>query len=302
VKTKRILVGVGAALAVGASAVAVFAGVQSSAYDASMDRVYDVPLPDIVRSTDPAVIARGKHLVDAVAGCSTRSCHAADLGGGQTVDMGPVGRFTGPNISTGGVAIAYSDGELARLIRHGVKRDGRSVRFMPVEDFGWLPDSDVAAVISYVRSVPPVDRPNGPTGFTAFGKVLDRSNKLVIDVARHQTGVTYGVPPPPEATPRYGSFLASACKGCHGEHLSGGPIPGSPPSLPVPLDLTPSEDGLGHWSFADFDRAITSGVKPDGSAINPFMPVEGFGKMDDTEKHALWSYLQSVPARPFGQR
>jgi cytochrome c5 len=301
-KIKRVLIGAGLAVTVVASAVGVFAGVQSSAYDQSMDKVYDVPLPAVTRSADPAVIARGKHVVDAIAGCSTTSCHGSDLGGGHTVEMGPVGRFTGPNISPGGLGVAYSDGEIARLIRRGIKRDGRSVRFMPVQDFNWLPDDDVAAVVSYLRSVPSVDRTNGPVGFTTMAKVLDRSDKLVVDVARRLDRATFELPPPPSASPRYGRFLARACTGCHGEGLSGGPIPGAPPSLPVPLDLTPSDEGLGRWTFGDFDRALTLGVKPDGSEINRFMPVEGFGKLDDTEKHALWAYLQSVPPRPFGQR
>jgi hypothetical protein len=300
-RVRRILLGVAASVTVAATAVGVFAGVQSSAFDASLDKVYDVPVPNVARSTDPAVIARGKHVVLALAGCASADCHGADLGGGRTVDFGPLGRFAGPNISSGGLGVAYTDGELARLIRHGIKRDGRSVRFMPVQDFRWLPDDDVAAAVSYLRSAPSVDRANGPVAFTTLAKVLDRRELVVIDVARRIDHGAYEAPPPPSPTADYGRFLANGCTGCHGQHFSGGRIPGAPSSLPVPLDLTPHEEGLARWTFDDFDRALTLGVKPDGGKIDPFMP-DAFSKLDDTEKRALWAYLRSVPARPLGER
>jgi hypothetical protein len=300
-RTKQALVGVAVTLGIAVAAVAGFAGVQSSAYDTSLEKAYDVPVPTVARSTDPQVIARGKHVVEAIAGCTSADCHGADLGGGRTVEMGPLGRFTGPNVSSGGLGVAYSDGELARLIRHGIKRDGRSVQFMPVQDFRWLPDDDVAAAISYLRSAPAVERPNGPIAFTTLAKVLDRRGLVVLDVARRIDHRNYEPPPPPAPTAAYGRFLANGCTGCHGEHLSGGRIPGAPSSIPIPLDLTPHEDGLARWTFADFDRALTVGEKPSGQKLDPFMPA-GLARLDDTEKHALWAYLQSIPARPFGQR
>jgi cytochrome c553 len=301
-KAKRILLTVAGVLAVGASALAVFAGVESAAYSASLDKVYDVPVPAIAHSTDAAVLARGKHVADAIAACSSSNCHGADLGGGKTVKMGPVGHFTGTNISMGGLGLAYTDGELARLIRYGLKKDGRTVRFMPVQDFRWLPDDDVAAVVSYIRAAPAVDRENGPTDFGVLGKVLDRRDKFVIDVARRIDLVPFTPPAPRSPGADYGRYLAETCTGCHGEHFAGGPIPGAPSSMPIPQNLTLSEDGLAHWAYADFDHALVTGLRPDGSTINPFMPLESFGKLDDLEKHALWAYLQSVPPRPFGQR
>jgi hypothetical protein len=293
-KAKRIALSFAAALAALAAGGAVFVAVEAAAYSASLDKVYDVPLPALTASTDPVVIARGKHVTEAIAACSTSSCHGADLGGGQTVAMGPVGHFTGPNISMGGLGLAYSDGELARLLRHGLKRDGRTVRFMPVQDFRWLPDDDVAAVVAYVRSAPAVDRANGSTDFGTLGKVLDRRDQFVIDVARR---IDHGAftPPPPRGP-------GADYVGCHGEHYAGGPIPGAPSSMPVPRNLTPSEDGLLHWSYQDFDHALTQGVRPDGKRIDPFMPLDSFGKLDDTEKQALWAFLRTLPARPFGQR
>ncbi|HEX3771538.1 MAG TPA: cytochrome c [Polyangiaceae bacterium] len=301
-KTKRILVGAGALLVALGTAAGVFAAVEASAYDASLDKVYDVPVPPVTASTDPAVIARGRHVAGAIASCVARLCHGGDLGGGQTVAMGPLGAFTGPNISMGGLGAAYSDGELARLIRHGIKRDGRSVRFMPVMDFRWLSDSDVEAVVSYIRSQPAVDRANGRTDFTLLGKVLDRRDQVALDIARRVDHGAFSQPPEPAPSVEYGSYLARVCTGCHGDHFSGGRIPGTPSSIPVPSNLTAGEGGLSSWSYDDFDQALAKGLKPDGKPIDPFMPLETFTNLDETEKHALWAYLKTVPALPFGQR
>jgi hypothetical protein len=40
----------------------------------------------------------------------------------------------------------------------------------------------------------------------------------------------------------------------------------------------------------------------DGSKVDPFMPFEAYGKMNDTEKRAIWACLQGLPPKPFGER
>ena len=158
--------------------------------------------------------------------------------------MGPLGTVTAPNITPAGRAAAYSDGELARLLLHGVRKDGTSVRFMPVQELNWWPDEDVAAVISYVRSVPAVQKPDGKLEIGLMAKVLDRVGMVKMDVARAIDHEHRATAPQPEPTPTYGAFIARACIGCHGEHLSGGPIPGAPPSLPIPKNITPDATGI----------------------------------------------------------
>ena len=108
--------------------------------------------------------------------------------------------------------------------------------------------------------------------------------------------------PPPAPTKEYGRFVARLCSGCHGEHFSGGPIPGAPSKLAVPLNLTPDASGLAGWTYDDFEHLIQTGTRKNGKALDPLMAVELLRNMDDTEKHALFAYLQSVPPRPFGQR
>jgi mono/diheme cytochrome c family protein len=297
---KKILKGVGAILGVGFLAGGAYVFAQTSAFDASMAKVYDVPLPTVARSSDAAVLARGKHLAESVAPCATRQCHGADMGGGETLSMGPLGTLTGPNLTT---AIAgYTDAELARMLRHGLKKNGQSLAFMPVQDFGWLPDDDVAAVVSYVRTVPVVGRPSAPLTIGTLGKVLDRQGKIVFDVARHIDHTAGARPKGATPTVEYGQYLAMSCTGCHGERLSGGPLPGAPPSVPTPLNLTPHESGLKDWTRADFDALLSTGMRKNGKKLDPFMPFEAFGKFDDVERAALWAYLRSVPPLPFGGR
>ncbi len=299
---KGVLKVAGAVLVLALLGVTTYVMVQVSRFDASIDKVYGVPLPIVALSTDPAVIARGKHVADSLGACTSSKCHGKDLGGGEAFDMGPVMAVAGPNISTGGLGIAYSDGELARLIRRGLKKDGRSVRFMPAQDFSWLPDADVFALVSYIRAAPAVDRSNGSTVVHTLGKILDRRGDFVMDVARHIVEHPLAVAPPAAPTAEYGAFVAHLCEGCHGDHLSGGPLPGAPPSIPVPLNLTPDASGLKDWTFDDFDRLMRTAVRKSGKPLDPFMPVEAWRNFDDVEMHALWAYLRTVEPVAFGNR
>jgi mono/diheme cytochrome c family protein len=279
-----------------------FVGWQVMAFDRSMSKHYDIPLPKIERSTDPDVIARGKHLAESVSACATSDCHGADFGGGKLMKMGPLGTLQAPNITTSGRGAEYSDGEIARLVLHGVKRDGTSVRFMSALEINWLPDDDLTAVISYLRSMPPVQKPNGPMELGVLAKVLDRLDKIPLDQARRIDHEHRKTAPAPEPTANYGRFIGQMCQGCHGEHYSGGPIPGAPPSIPVPRNITPDETGIKAYSFGDFNNLLDTGIRQNGQKLDPFMPYEALSKMNELERKALWAFLQTLPPRKFGGR
>lgn len=300
---KKLLLGVGGLMGVAVVGLGGFVLLKTSAYNSSLDKVYDVPLPKIERLTEPALLARGEHVAHTIMPCLDSGCHGNDLGGGKVTDMGPIGTFVAPNITTGGLGAAYSDAELARLMLHGVKKDGRGVRFMPSHESNWLPEQDIVAAISFIRTLPPQTKQNEGMRIGVMGKVLDQLGMIPIDIARrvdHQH-IAKGPPPTPDAG--YGKYLARLCSGCHGEGLSGGPIPGAPPSMAVPLNLTPDATGLGGWSLDDFKQVLKTGKrKKDGRQLDPMMPVESFGQFDEVEMQALFSYLQSLAAKPFGDR
>ena len=175
---------------------------------------------------------------------------------------------------------------------------------MPSASFHPMSDADVASLVAYIRSVPPVDRENPPTKVGALGRALyvtgqlptlTEAEALPHDSPRRET-------PPEGATPEYGRYLAAigGCQGCHGETLAGGRVPGTPPDFKPAANLTPG--GIGNYTEADFFRALREGKRPDASAIDPFMPVAYTRLMTDDELRALWAYLRSVPAREFGAR
>lgn len=298
---KKVLLGLSGAVGVLLIAGGGFAYSQTSAFDESMGQIYDLPLPKISAAIDPDSIARGKHLTETLGGCALADCHGTTLSGGRTIDIGPVGSVTAPNITT--ITAAYSDGELARLIRHGVKKNGQSVVMMPVQDFYWLPDEDVSAIIGYLRTVPKNDNVPPATVVKPLGKILDRQGQLPLDMARFMKNLDRLPPPPqPARTKEYGAYVARLCSGCHGDSFSGGPIPGAPPDLPVPLNLTPHESGMKGWTYDDFVKVSKTGINPKGKKLNSFMPFEALDKMTDDERGALFDYLMSLPPKEFGNR
>lgn len=278
-------------------------GVQLLRFNRALAAVHDAPAPAIVASSDSAVIARGEHIAASFGGCL--ACHGEGLRGGTVEDIGPIGTISAPNLTRGkgGVGDRYSDEQLARTIRYGIRPDGRTLMWMPTEEHHWWPDADLQAVVSFVRSVPPVDNDVAPSVVRPLGRILTSFGVMktlshsMIDPSAPRESV-----PDPAPTAEYGAFLVRGCRGCHGEHLSGGRIPGAPASLPMPLNLTPHPSGLGGWTKEQFFTVITTGVRPDGRKLDPFMPLGITRAMNDTEKSALWAYLQSIEARPEGER
>jgi mono/diheme cytochrome c family protein len=273
------------------------------ASEITINQAVDTALPNVVASSDPAIIMRGEHLVHSVLVCT--HCHGENLAGDMVLDDPLVGAAYGPNLTTGrgGIGADRSDGELARAITHGVGGDGTSMLVMPVEDYHELSQPDLVAVVSYLRSLPPVDNQVPPVRLGPLGRVLVATGAVDF---RSATSVEqsdgFGATIAEGVTPEYGRYLArAACMGCHGENLSGGPIPGTPPDYPVPANITPGGQTRA-WSDEDWFRLLREGRDPGGRQINALMPSESYATMTDTEIRALISYLRTVPAREFGGR
>jgi len=241
-------------------------------------------------------VRRGRHLVEARYGCT--DCHGTDFGGGVMVDNAALGRILGPNLTTGqgSRTLRYGPADWDRMVRHGVKPDGRPGA-MPSEDFQYMSDQELSDVVAYIRSLPPVDRAVPAVSLGPLGTVLVATGKMPLSADRiPDTGSHPRVPPPTEATAAFGEHLAATCRGCHGSDFAGGPIPGGDPSWPPARDITPA--GLAGWSYQDFLRAIREGKRPDGTDLrDPMARMLPYGRnMTDVEARALWAYLQSLPA------
>jgi mono/diheme cytochrome c family protein len=257
---------------------------------ARLNKTYDIPVEQLSVTTDAASIERGRHLVATMGLC--RECHGVDLAG-QILDDDPiVGRLVAPNLTSGrgGVGRTFSDADFVRAIRHGIGQDGKSLIAMSSNYYYGLSDADLAAVIAYLKSLPPVDkelpatRVGGPLGRVYL---LIEPSLLVADAIDHNAPR----PPAPEpgVTVEYGRYLALTCSVCHADNLAGKPGEGGG------LNLTPGGE-LAGWTQQDFMRTLRTGVTPAGKELNAVdMPWKSIGQMTDAELTAIWLYLQSLP-------
>jgi mono/diheme cytochrome c family protein len=268
-----------------------------------VNQTFHTPDVSITVPTDAASIERGHHLTTVVADCT--GCHGSNFAGGIVIDDPALGRIVAPNLTSGqnGLGSTLSTGDIARVLRYGVKPDGRSVLLMPADNFTHLTDADLGAVIAYVKSLPPVDSSLPGISLGPLGRVLLVAGQLPLIVAER---IDQSAPTTPAITPAvnadYGRYMASlSCTGCHGPGLSGGHVPGTPPSFKDAANLTPSGE-VGAWTEADFAKTIQTGMTPSGKQLDSFMPYKTFVNLTSDEVQALWAYVHSVPARPAGTR
>ena len=268
-----------------------------------LNKSYTIPSTALAIPTDTATIAEGQRQFF-TRGCV--DCHGENGAGKMVVDDPLVGTIMGSNLTggQGGVGQWYQSADWERAIRHGVGYDGRPLVIMPAHEYNPINDADLSAMIAYVDSLAPVDHERAPLYLGPLGRILHVSGMVTVVPAE----VIDHTAPRPEtvaraATQEYGAYLAKTCTGCHGVTLSGGPMPGVPSDGPAPRNLTPdAATGLGAWQEADFVKALRTGVRPDGSQLSTAMPWPAFQQMTDEELQALWLYLQSVPAKPYGNR
>ena len=270
-------------------------------FERKRERVINVDVKAIPVVADAAALERGKYLFMS-RGCG--DCHGAN-GAGRAFINEPEGGFyvRSPNITPAGVVGAYTERDWVRAIRHGVKPDGRPLFIMPSEDYNRFTDRDVAALIAYARSLPAVSSgsaefrvPLPVKAMYAFGVVKDSAEKI-------NHSLPPAAPVPEGVTPEHGKYVANLCLGCHGEHLSGGKIPGGPPNWPAASNLTPGQGTvLTTYDSADKLKAMfRSGKRPDGSAV-AVMPFETLREINDTDVTALYAYLKQLPPRAAGGR
>ena len=278
--------------------------------------VFAAPYPDVTASTDSTVIARGRYLVRDVAHCG--SCHGdptqraqlvagADipLSGGYLFDI-PPGKFYSKNLtpdSATGLG-AVPDKAIARALRYGVGHDGRAL--LPFMEEQGLSDDDLAAIVSYLRTQPPVHNQVPPHQTTVLGKII------MATVLAKPVGPASS---PPARSPRgasleTGRYLVESvglCWTCHTQRsrMSGaltGPRFGGTKGFDVSEDPTrtwsppnitsdPTTGRLGTWTEDQFVARFRMGRAIAGSP----MPWEGLSHMDEEDLRAMYRYLKSVP-------
>jgi mono/diheme cytochrome c family protein len=239
-------------------------------------------------------IKRGKHLVDSRVGC--HSCHARDFGGAPVIDIALVGHWVAPNLTAGegSVTKGFTSNDWDRAVRHGVRHNGKTSS-MPSQDYVNLTDHELSDIVAYIRSMPPVNKDMGPVKLGPVFAFIIATEPQTFAATTVDHFKAHVVEPPAE-TPdaEFGQHIAQVCRGCHGANLSGGKLAGDP-DMPIVANITPHETGIKSWSEADFIRALREGKRKDGTAIDPMMPWQIYGKMSDTELKAVYAYLRTVP-------
>jgi mono/diheme cytochrome c family protein len=224
-------------------------------------------------------------------------------GAGQemsAVIQGLPGRIVAPNLTpdpdtgTGN----WSDDSLARSIREGIGHDGRALfPLMPYQHFRALSDEDVASIVVYLRSLPPV-RNALPATEVAFPV-----NYLIRNVPQPLTGPV--AEPDLSDTLKRGQFLmnTAACADCHTPQNHGQPLPGRDFSGGFVLDapwghvasanLTPDPSGIPYYDEERFVTTLRTGYV--GSRrLSQIMPWSVFRNMSDDDLHALFAYVKTL--------
>mgnify|MGYP001305477149 CR=1 FL=1 len=168
-------------------------------------------------------VERGEYLVRGPAGCG--NCHTPLGADGFVADQEMAGRlaediepFTAyaPNITPGGRVAEWSDVELGRAIREGIRPDGSIIGPpMPFAMYKGLGDDDLEAIVAFLRTLSAVD------------------NQVPASTYRIPLPPAYGPPvesvtaPERGVTVEYGAYLAgpvSHCMECHTPMGAQGPM------------------------------------------------------------------------------
>jgi mono/diheme cytochrome c family protein len=239
---------------------------------------------------------RGEYVFALAEGCGCHSEGEAGFLAGGFKFEGPFGVVYSRNITSDtetGIG-GETDQQIADAIRLGKEESGEQLfPIMPYHVFSGMADQDVADLIAYLRTVPPIKN-----------QVPERQ-------------LNFPVPPftpskvPPATAPTAGvargEYLVnnvSQCNDCHGgTTATGDPDPakflGGNAEAP---NITPgNEKGVGAWSLPEIATILQTGVRPDGTEVGGLMKTViefGFHKMTTLDALAIAEYLKTVPAVP----
>lgn len=278
------------------------------------DRVFDAPAPPFAASRDSAVIARGRYLVHGPGHCA--DCHAAPdaksivNGAGEAPLTGGyvlrtfLGEMRATNLTSdtetglGGV----SDPLLARFFRTGI--DHRGHVGLPVMQYPDLSDADLLAIVSYLRTLPPVTHAVPPSSYNAMGWI---TKAWFLGPFSQERPAPAG--PPSEPSAEWGGYLANSvatCAACHtarnmktgeftGPRFAGGLVlrkADDPAQVLVSPNLTPDPRTgiIAGWTRDVFVARFRRGN------LRPWspMPWGPFSRMTDFDLESIYLYLHGL--------
>lgn len=287
---KKVLKVIGIVLAglVGLAAVLVIA--LYALGNARLTRKYDVQAGAIAIPTDAAALEQGRHW--AVAYCA--GCHGADFSGKPLVDDASIGYIAASNLTGGGGGAGgeFSDADWVRALRNGVNPEGRALIAMPSQNYYYMSDQDLGALIGYLKTVPPVDHEMDDPALSFMGKVVLATGAFGKEILPAEV-IDHAGPRPaviePGVNAKYGGYLVrlGGCRDCHGSELTGGKSP--EPEAPYAPDIT-AKGAMRTWSQETFINVVYTAREND-------MPWGELRAFTDPELEAVYTYLRSLPAK-----
>ncbi len=252
-------------------------------------RKHPVPLQPLAPSSAVMDQVEGRRVAILV-GC-LEGCHGREGEGGSE---GAPGIFNATAPALASVIPLYNDAELVRLVRFGVKRDGRTALGMPSATFYPLSDEDLRTVITHLRQRPRVPPTLGSREVTFVGRlglVLGkwRTSADAVDPSRPRWGDSTRTNPFER-----GRYLASViCSECHGPELQGDEFMNSP-------DLTVVRG----YTIEQFRHLMRTGepVSRRDLGIMSTVARRAFVHFKPTEVEDLYQYITTKPMRPAGWR
>lgn len=207
-------------------------------------------------------------------------CHENNLEGAVWDDEPEFGIIAPSNLTRS--AARYSDDELERMIREGLRPDGSALWEMPSEAFTHLSATDMRALLAYLNSVPATgpERPRpvfgpGAREEIASGKLLSAPQRVALE--RNQQPWSSG------SAQERGRYIARlACGECHGAKLTGNEDPFRP-------DLTVASG----CSLGEFKRLLKTGEPTGDRKLKLMAQVSKsrFSHLSEEEVEALHRYL-----------
>ena len=272
------------------------------------------PLTDRRFEPTPERLARGEYLVNSVAQCLF--CHSEYDSSVEGLPIKFETRGAGRSWASEGIAWLetsnispdaetgsgrWSDDAFARAVREGIGHDGRTLfPIMPYRNYRHMSDEDLAAIIVYLRSIPPVRRAAPPS------EIPFPVNRLINMEPRH---IEAPVPPPDASTPaKRGEYLATiaSCNECHtpmtpeGQFLPAMTLGGGNIRMhenrpaTAAANLTTSPSGIPYYTEELFLEVMRTGRVRERK-LSDNMPWAHYKGMTDEDLQAIFAYLQTLP-------
>ena len=250
-----------------------------------LNKTFNVPLAEVAIPNDTTSINEGHRLVQ-IAHCS--DCHGEHFTGNVFVKINHVAEIVAPNITK--VIPTYSNPELERLIRHGIKKNGHSVLIMPSFMYYQLKKETVEKIIAYLRTLhlEPDTLNEAKTNFDFLGRIALIQKKIIpvasmIDHHSPRKYIHYDT-----TQVSFGKYLAmTTCTSCHGMDLKG--VVGLGPNLIIAAS----------YKREDFCKLLHTGIALGGRNLDLMSRVakNNLCHLNENEMNCIYAYLKTKPTQ-----